>query len=121
MECWTRDWHEFLNVAWQPVDVIKVCKMVMKVKLSKSLPMKRILKTFVYLIIKKWIEKSAKLKSLRIMKSVSIWSVIWLICVPFFDSMILEAKNYIVCLKIVKMFKWRTLFNYIIRYTQFVP
>ena len=30
MECWARDWHDFLNVAWQTVDVRKARKMGMK-------------------------------------------------------------------------------------------
>ena len=52
VEC-THDWHDFLNVAWQPVDVRKMCKTVMKVKLSKMQPIKCMSKTFANLIMKK--------------------------------------------------------------------
>ena len=53
----------FFNVAWQPVDVRKVCKMVMNLNLSQIPPIKGILKTFAYLIMKKILKKNAKLKS----------------------------------------------------------
>ena len=63
MEYWACNWHDFPNVAWQPVDVRKACKMVMKVKLCKPLPIKLILKLLHIWSWKKWIEKNAKLKS----------------------------------------------------------
>ena len=37
-----RDWHDFLNIARQTVDVRKVRKMVIKSKLCKTRPIKRI-------------------------------------------------------------------------------
>ena len=59
-----RDLHDFLNIAWQTVDVRKAHKMVMKIEICITRPTKRISKSFAYLIMKKiWIEKIAKLLS----------------------------------------------------------
>ena len=33
VECMARDWHDFLNVAWQTVGVRKAHKMVMKIEI----------------------------------------------------------------------------------------
>ena len=33
MECWAPDWHDFLNVTWQTVEVRKVPKMVIESEL----------------------------------------------------------------------------------------
>ena len=48
LECWARDLHDFFNVAWQTVDLRKARKIVM----CKTRPIKRISKTFAYLIMK---------------------------------------------------------------------
>ena len=33
VECMTRDWHNFLNVAWQTLDVRKARQKVMKIEI----------------------------------------------------------------------------------------
>ena len=44
--CRARDLHEFLNVAWQPVDVRKARKIVMKSKIVSNTTFKTYMKDF---------------------------------------------------------------------------
>ena len=46
MECIARDWHDFLNVAWQCVDVRKAHKMVMKIEIVYNTTYKTLIKNF---------------------------------------------------------------------------
>ena len=46
MECMASDWHDFLNVAWQTVDVRKARKMVMKIEIMYSTTYKTLMKNF---------------------------------------------------------------------------
>ena len=46
MECRARDWHDFLNVAWQTVDVRKACKMVMVSEIVLNTTYKTRIKNF---------------------------------------------------------------------------
>ena len=59
VECWTRDWHDFLNLACQRVEVIKARKMVVKSVKLQHTTLKTPVKTFTYLIMKDiWIEST---------------------------------------------------------------
>ena len=64
VECWARDQHDFLNVAWQTVDKRKVCNLVMK---SES-----VFKTYANKIIQKLDRKIVQLKSRSIVVSPTI-------------------------------------------------
>ena len=74
MECRARDLHNFFNVASQTVDVRKARKIVMKSGSVLTRHIKRISKTFAYLIMKKyWMEKIAKLLSHSILITPEKW------------------------------------------------
>ena len=69
-----RDWHDFLNVAWQTVDVRKACKMVMKIESVYNTTYNTHIKNFrTFDHEKNWIEKIAKHLSNSIISKICLY------------------------------------------------
>ena len=67
MECRARDLYDFVNVAWQPVDIRKARKSAMNSEIALNMTYKTHIRIFrIFVHEKQWIEKIAKLLSHRI-------------------------------------------------------